>query len=184
MVDINNTKDAQSSADKVKAADNGHSDSTGAYKALNSEVQDHYKQIGTNGYTQADFQNYQNTLVKDLVANGTLPDLSLAWANDNKSLLHNLSGSDPDGQQISRGGISSGVEAQQGNTDGTLIQAFGAQLSKDGGDVNGVKIKGGTYDAAVKANGGDPNDGDYLNTDHMNYQKQEAQCRYQPRYAN
>lgn len=168
MVDINTTKDAQTTADKVKAADKGGKGAEDAYKALNTEVQDHYNQIGKNGYTQADFQNYQNALVKDLVANGTLPDLSLEWASANKDILHKLSSKQGDGSGnnlpdngISHDAIGTTVSLMKGNLDGTLIQAYGAQL-ENGGDVAGVHIQGGTFDAATAATGGNPGHDAYL----------------------
>jgi len=168
MVDINTTKDAQATADKVKAADQGGKGAGDAYKALNSEVQDHYNQIGKNGYTQADFQNYQNALVKDLVANGTLPDLSLEWASANKDILHKLSSKQGDGggnnlpdNGISHDAIGTTVDLMKGNFDGTLTQAYGAQL-ENGGDVAGVHINGGTFDAATAATGGNPGHDAYL----------------------
>jgi hypothetical protein len=168
MVDINNTKDAQSTADKVKAADQGGKGAADAYKALNTEVQNHYNQIGTNGYTQADFQAYQGALVKDLVNNGTLPDLSLEWASANKDVLHKLSskqGSGSDNQLpdngISHDAIGATVNLMKGNLDGTLVQAYGAQL-ENGGDVAGAHIQGGTFDAATAATGGNPGHDAYL----------------------
>ncbi|CAN5740909.1 hypothetical protein BH10CYA1_BH10CYA1_34800 [soil metagenome] len=168
MVDIDNTKDAQTTADKVKAADKGGKGADDAYKALNTEVQSHYSQIGQKGYTQADFQKYQDSLVKDLVANGTLPDLSLSWANDNKSILHKLSSKQGDGSGndlpdngISHDAIGSTVDLMKGNFNGTLVQAYGAQL-ENGGDVAGTHINGGTFDAATAATGGDPGHDAYL----------------------
>lgn len=168
MVDIDTTKDAQNTADKVKAADKGGKGAEDAYKALNTEVQNHYQQIGKDGYTQADFQKYQESLVKDLVANGTLPDLSLEWASENQSILHKLSSKQGDGDGnnlpdngISHDAIGTTVDLMKGNFNGTLVQAYGAQL-ENGGDVAGTHINGGTFDAATAATGGNPGHDAYL----------------------
>lgn len=168
MVDINNTKDAQNTADKVKAADKGGKGAEDAYKALNTEVQSHYSQVGKDGYTQADFQKYQEALVKDLVENGTLPDLSLEWASENQSILHKLSSKQGDGSGndlpdngISHDAVGTTVDLMKGNFNGTLVQAYGAQL-ENGGDVAGTHIEGGTFDAATAATGGNPGHDAYL----------------------
>jgi YD repeat-containing protein len=160
MVATDNTKEAQNTADKIKSTDKGgEKGAASAYQALNSEVQQHYDQVGKNGYTQQDFKNYQTALVKDLQTNGTLPDISLEWAKDNKDILHKLSskqGGDsgrnnlPD-TGISHDAIGAATSLMQNNFNGELIKAYGAQLEA-----------GGTFDAATAATGGDPGHDAYL----------------------
>ncbi len=157
---VDNEKEAQVTADKVKQADHGGKGAKDAYDSLNKEVQSHYDQIGKNGYTQEDFKNYQNALVKDLQANGTLPDLSLSWAAENQSLLHKLSSRQPsDGNGannlpdtgISHDAIPAVVQLMQNNFNSALIKAYGDQLEK-----------GGTFDAATAATGDNPGHNAYL----------------------
>lgn len=157
---VDNEKEAQATADKVKQADHGGKGAKDAYDSLNKEVQSHYDQIGKNGYTQEDFKNYQNALVKDLQANGTLPDLSLSWAAENQSLLHKLSSRQPsDGNGannlpdtgISHDAIPAVVQLMQNNFNSALIKAYGDQLEK-----------GGTFDAATAATGDNPGHNAYL----------------------
>ncbi|CAN5375761.1 hypothetical protein BH10CYA1_BH10CYA1_20560 [soil metagenome] len=161
MTAVDNEKDAKATADHVKEADHGGQKGAGdAYKALNTEVQTHYDQIGKNGYTQEDFKNYQNALVKDLQANGTLPDLSLSWASENQSLLHKLSSKQEAGDNgannlpdagISHDAIPAIVSLQQNQFNSALIKAYGDQLEK-----------GGTFDAATGSTGGDIGHNAYL----------------------
>lgn len=161
MTAVDNEKDAKATADHVKELDHGgQKGATDAYKALNTEVQAHYDKIGENGYTQADFKNYQAALIKDLQANGTLPDLSLSWAAENQALLHRLSSKQPgDGNGannlpeagISHDAVPAVVSTMQGNFNGALIKAYGEQLEK-----------GGTFDAATAATGDNPGHNAYL----------------------
>lgn len=157
---VDNEKEAQTTADKVKTADHGGKGAKDAYDSLNREVQSHYDQIGKNGYTQEDFKNYQNALVKDLQSNGTLPDLSLSWAAENQSLLHKLSSRQPsDGNGannlpdtgISHDAVPAVVQLMQNNFNSALIKAYGDQLEK-----------GGTFDAATNATGDNPGHNAYL----------------------
>ncbi len=167
MTAVDNEKDAKATADHVKELDHGGSKGAGdAYKALNSEVQSHYDQIGKNGYTQEDFKNYQTALVKDLQANGTLPDLSLSWAAENQSLLHKLSSKQPgDGGHennlpdagISHDAVPAVVSLMQNNFNSALVKAYGEQLEK-----------GGTFDAATAATGDNPGHNAYLGPKSIN----------------
>lgn len=167
MTAVDNEKDAKATADHVKELDHGGAKGAGdAYKALNTEVQQHYDQIGKNGYTQEDFKNYQNALVKDLQANGTLPDLSLSWAAENQSLLHKLSSKQPsDGHGannlpdagISHDAVPAVVSLMQNNFNSALVKAYGDQLEK-----------GGTFDAATAATGDNPGHNAYLGPKSIN----------------
>lgn len=160
MTAVDNEKDAKATADHVKELDHGgQKGASDAYKALNTEVQAHFDKIGAN-YTQADFKAYQAALIKDLQANGTLPDLSLSWAAENQALLHGLSHKQPsDGHGannlpdagISHDAVPAAVLAMQNNFNGALVKAYADQLEK-----------GGTFDAATAATGDNPGHNAYL----------------------